>query len=95
MAEAAPTPSPIPTRYMLTTSDNPFSPFSEWDEWYAFDESKGYHSSALLARITNTSDEMSEPDQDIAINQGINDVLDMNDNGLYRKVSQETEKSDS
>jgi hypothetical protein len=76
---------------MLTTTDNPFSPFNEWDEWYAYDEAKGYHSSALLARIANTSDELSEPDQDLAINQAINDVLDMNDIGLYRKVSQDSE----
>lgn len=88
MVDAPPTTPPMPTRYMLTTSDNPFSPFSEWDEWYAYDEAKGYHSSALLARLANTSDELSEPDQDLAINQAINDVLDMNDIGLYRKVSE-------
>ena len=76
-----------PTRYMLTTSDNMFSPFDEWDEWYAYDEAKGYHSSALLARVANTSDELSEPDQDLAIEQAIDDVIEMNDIGLYIKVS--------
>jgi len=91
MVNVVPPSPPIPTRYMLTTTDNPFSPFNEWDEWYAYDEAKGYHSSALLARIANTSDELSEPDQDLAINQAINDVLDMNDIGLYRKVSQDSE----
>lgn len=80
-----------PTRYMLTTVDNPFDPFTQWDEWFAFDESMGYHSSSLLARVANTSDELSEPDQDLAIEQGINDVLAMNDTGLYKKVSQVTE----
>lgn len=76
-----------PTRYMLTTIDNPFNPFNDWDEWYAFDEAKGYHSSALLDRVARTSDEMSEPDQDLAIEQAINDVIEMNDIGLYKKVS--------
>jgi hypothetical protein len=80
-----------PTRYMLTTSDNPFSPFNEWDEWYAYDEAKGYHSSALLARIANTSDELSEPDQVLAIEQAIDDVIAINDIGLYIKVSQTIE----
>jgi hypothetical protein len=27
---------------MLTTIDNPFNPFDNWDEWYAYDEAKGY-----------------------------------------------------
>ena len=26
---------------MLTTSDNPYDPFTQFDEWYAFDERKG------------------------------------------------------
>lgn len=77
-----------PTRYALTTIDNPFSPFTDWDEWYAYDEAKGYHSSALLARIVMVSDELSEPDQDLAISQGIDDVVEMNDNGLYKKISE-------
>lgn len=79
-----------PTRYMLTTIDNPFSPFNQWDEWYAYDEAKGYHSSALLDRIANTSDELSEPDQDLAIEQAINDVVEMNDTGLYLKVASDS-----
>lgn len=79
-----------PTRYMLTTVDNPFSPFTEWDEWYAYDQAKGYYSVELLDRVAKTSDEMSEPDQDVAIEQAINDVVEMNDIGLYVKVSQES-----
>ena len=41
---------------MLTTTDNPFDPFIQFDEWYAFDESKGYHSLSYLSRIVRTSD---------------------------------------
>ncbi len=26
----------------LTTVDNPYDPFTQWDEWYAYDEGKGY-----------------------------------------------------
>lgn len=87
MTDATPTQAGPPTRHMLTTTDNPFSPFDDWDEWYAYDEAKGYHSSALLARIANTSDELSEPDQALAIEQAINDVIEINDIGLYKKVS--------
>ena len=32
----------------LTTTDNPYDPFTQYDAWYRFDEGKGYHSCAYL-----------------------------------------------
>ena len=72
---------------MLTTVDNPYDPFTQFDEWYAFDEAAGYHSSALLARIVKTSDDLSEADQSLAIEQAIDEVVHENVLGIYRKVS--------
>ncbi len=40
----------ISERY-LTTKDNPFSYFTQYDEWLAFDESKGYFTNELVARL--------------------------------------------
>lgn len=45
---------------MLTTKDNPFSPFKDFDNWFRFDVEKGYHSSAYLARIAKTSDSLTD-----------------------------------
>ena len=36
---------------MLTTVDNPHSPFDEFGAWYTFDLQQGYRTSELLARI--------------------------------------------
>jgi len=36
---------------MLTTLDNPFDPFDNFDEWYKIDMQFGYNTCALLARI--------------------------------------------
>jgi hypothetical protein len=72
---------------MLSTVDNPYDPFTQFDEWYAFDEAAGYHSSALLARIVRTSDDLSEADQSLAIEQAIDEVVRENVLGIYRKVS--------
>ena len=38
-------------KYMLTTEDNPFNPFTQWDDWYFYDLSKGYNTCERLARI--------------------------------------------
>ena len=45
---------------MLTTVDNPFNPFEEFDKWYNYDISKGYDTCGLVARLTQTSSEFPE-----------------------------------
>ena len=72
--------------HMLTTVDNPFDPFTQFDEWYAFDEEHGYHTTGFLARVVRSSDELSEADQDQAIEDGIDEIVKENVLGLYRKV---------
>lgn len=77
-----------PTQYMLTTVDNPFDPFTQFDEWYAWDVKSGYNTSALLGRVAVVSDSLSEPDQALAIQDAIDEIVSENVSGMYRKVSQ-------
>jgi hypothetical protein len=72
--------------YMLTTIDNPWNPFTHWDEWYAWDYAKGYHTPEYLARITKFSFDLSEADQDLAIREAIDEIVEMNILGVYRKI---------
>lgn len=76
---------------MVTTKDNPFSPFTEFEEWYAYDQRKGYHTPSLLARLTYTSASLSEVDQDLALDRAINEIVSENVTGNYVKVFEETE----
>ena len=71
---------------MLTTIDNPYNPFTEFDEWKKFDESNGYHTCALLARVVKTSDELSEEDERIAIDDAINEIVSENLSGVHKKI---------
>ena len=73
--------------YMLTTVDNPFNPFTQFKEWLAFDTSKGYHTPSLLDRVVFLSDELSEADQRLAIQQGIDEIVRENVSGMHRKIS--------
>lgn len=77
------------TRYMLTTKDNPFDPFTDFDKWYAFDEAKGYHSCSYLARIAKTSSAFSDDDQIRETNRAIDEIIKLNPLGIYTKVSRE------
>jgi hypothetical protein len=73
----------------ITTIDNPFDPFDEFDDWYAFDESKGYHSCSYLARIAKTSSSLSDEENQRLVNQAVDDIVRLNINGMYKKVVKE------
>ena|SRR5436190_1707108 len=73
--------------YALTTVDNPFDPFTEFAQWYAYDTTHGYHSAGLLARVARSSDELSDADQHAAIQEAIDEIVRENFSGMHRKVS--------
>jgi len=76
-----------PIEYMLTTVDNPFDPFTRFDEWLEYDMSMGYNTAAFLDRVAYVSNELSEPDQALAIQNAIDDIVQENVSGMWRKVS--------
>lgn len=71
---------------MLTTVDNPFNPFTQFNEWLVWDQQTGYNTLSYLGRIVRTSDELSQADQDLAIEQAMDEIVSENV-GLYKKVS--------
>lgn len=74
--------------YMLSTVDNPYSPFTQFDEWKAFDESKGYFTCEYLARIANASSELPDDIADKAVDDAIDEICRLNVLGIYRKVKE-------
>lgn len=71
---------------MLTTIDNPFDPFTQWDHWKRYDEDKKYYTCNYLARIAKTADDLSDEDNDKAIEHAIDEIVSLNVIGLYKKV---------
>lgn len=72
--------------HMLTTVDNPWNPFTNYDEWYTFDHDMGYDTPGFLARIANISLELPETDVDSSIEQAIDEICTLNVNGMYKKA---------
>lgn len=62
-------------RHMLSTSDNPFNPFTQYEEWNAWDLRAGYHTLGLQARLVQFPYEGSESDQSLAIEYGLQDLM--------------------
>ena len=72
---------------MLTTVDNPYSPFTHWEEWVGYDQAAGHHSLALLGRVVVVSDELSEADQELAITDAMNEIVRENVSGVHVLVT--------
>lgn len=81
----------MPNVRMLTTIDNPFDPFTQYDEWYAYDIDHGYDTCGYLARIVVSSDDLSEEEESQAMEAGIQEILEYNILGIYKAVSRNTD----
>lgn len=79
-----------PVEYMLTTVDNPFDPFTMFDEWLAYDIGLGYNTVALLDRVAFNSFELSEADQALITQKAIDEIVSENVSGMHRKVSKDS-----
>lgn len=77
---------------MLSTIDNPWNPFTHYDEWLAEDTRLGYHTPSLLARVVVSSNELSDYDQELDIVRAIDEIISENVSGMHRKVSRESFK---
>lgn len=59
----------------LTTSDNPYDPVENFDDWFNFDTQKGYNSCQYLARIAKTSDQLSDFENEQEIERAIDEII--------------------
>lgn len=89
-------------QYALTTYDNPYDPFDDFDRWMLFDDEKGYGTMSYLGRIARISDELTDEENNKEVERAIDEIISMhkvieNDKGivpLYKKVSKETNDED-
>lgn len=77
------------TKTMLTTFDNPFDPFEQFDSWFLFDVEKGYNTCAYLGRIARTSDQLSEEENEQEIERAIDEIIKYDFMNIYKKVRRE------
>ena len=78
------------SEYMLTTIDNPYNPFKQFDSWFLFDVEKGYNTCAYLDRIARTSDQLSDTENDEELDRAMNEIISNDFMNIYKKVKKET-----
>ena len=74
---------------MLTTIDNPYSPFTEYDQWKAFDtvyNHNTYETLAILGSFGLLQDKLSETEFEEHVNATMNRLIETDPLGIWIKV---------
>ena len=79
--------SNLERRVNITTVDNPYDPFDDFDHWFQFDTEKGYYTSSALARLTNLRNDMSEAEEAEEIERAIDRLIEIDPFDMYIKVT--------
>ena len=74
------------TEYMLTTFDNPYDPFEQFNQWLMFDKEKGYDSCERLMRLANISDDMTQKEIDEEVDRAMDRLIDLDFTNTFKKV---------
>lgn len=88
------------TYYALTTIDNPYDPFVQFDAWYRYDLNRELthkdemyvNCCSILDRFANTSDGMSDYENSKEIEKAIDSIIKTDPLNVYVKVKREIEE---
>ena len=74
----------------ITTVDNPYDPFTQFESWFMFDSEKGYNTCGYLARIIETTPDMTDEEYNKENERAIDEIIRYDFTNLYRKVKKST-----
>lgn len=69
----------------ITTVDNPYDYFKQFDEWLNYDRLKGYFTLEYLARLVHTAPDLSEEEERNEIERAIDSIIEWN-GSMYKKI---------
>ena len=76
-------------QFMLTTIDNPFNPFDNWNEWLSFDKDHHYDSSEKLMSFAEITDDMTMFEEEAEKERAIDTIVKRDFLNIYQKVERE------
>lgn len=78
----------------LTTIDNIWNPFTNFDQWFAFDLQNQHYSNQVLAKIALVSEELSDEENRQEIERAIDRILELDPIKEFAKVYPSTYDTD-
>lgn len=79
---------------MLTTFDNPYDPFDQYEDWLSFDLEAGYYTNSYLARIAMLSESLSDQETSDEIERAIDEIIKYDFRNIYKKVKKDVKEDD-
>lgn len=76
--------------YLLTTKDNPYNPFDQFDLWFMYDIEMGYNSCGRLARVARISDNMSQQEEEAEVKRAIDTIIANDFLNIYKRFYKQT-----
>ena len=73
----------------ITTIDNPFDPFDDFNSWFMFDVENGYYTSSKLGRLTHFTDDMTELEELEETERAIDELVRIDPLDIYIKLTRE------
>jgi hypothetical protein len=71
---------------MLTTIDNPYDPFEDFKSWFKYDVEHGYNTCGYLARVARTTDQFTDIENAIEIENAIDEIIEHDFMNVYVKL---------
>lgn len=72
--------------FLLTTIDNPYNPFKDYEAWLSWDMKAGYDTSGFLARMAAYSSALSDAEQEENIQATMREIVANNVTGMYALI---------
>lgn len=80
---------------MITTFDNPYNPFDQFEQWFLFDVEKGYNTCSYLARIANITEDLSDKEVEVETERAIDEIIKNDFMNIYKKIRKNDMKNDT
>ena len=69
----------MPETFMITTSDNPYNPYTQFREWYNFDRMMGYNTLEYLGNKLRDVDVIKDEElRAQVVQEALDEMLDFN-----------------
>ena len=79
----------MPRTVMLSTFDNPYNPFLDFDNWLSYDLDHNHNCCGLLSRNANTSDALSDVENARIIERAIKQIIANDPLNIYCRIVEE------
>lgn len=80
---------------MLTTFDNPYNPFDQFEEWFLYDVGQGYNTCGYLDRVADLPNDLSDEEEKTATEQAIDSIILHDFMNIYKKIYMNMDESGS